>query len=195
MTSLLYEFSDLIDPKKLPRRRKYLHYYIVGFVDGEGCFSVSLKKQDDTRFGWVIDPVFHVTQDKEGAVVLEMLKRVFQCGRIIPKPGQEDTVLQYVVDSRRHLIEVIIPFFNKHKPIIKQRDFEFFKEIVQSLQKGEHKNPEGFMKLVEKVYAMSKDRKRPLEEVLSQIRKRVGASETIRRAPLNYGEDMVQHQK
>ena len=195
MTSLLYEFSDLIDPKKLPKRRKYFHYYIVGFVDGEGCFSVSLKKQEDTRFGWVIDPVFHVTQDKEGAVVLEMLKRVFKCGRIIPKPGQEDTVLQYVVDSRRHLTEVIIPFFNKHKPIIKQRDFEFFKEIVQSLHKGEHKSPEGFMKLVEKVYAMSKDRKHPLEEVLSQIRKRVGASETIRRAPQFSGEDMVQHQK
>ncbi len=191
---MLYEFSDIIDPKNLPRRRKYLHYYIAGFVDGEGCFSVSLKKQDGTRFGWVIDPVFHVTQSKEGSVVLEMLKRVFKCGRIIPKPGQEGSTLQYIVDSRRHLAEVIIPFFNKHKLIAKQRDFESFEGIVQSLQRGEHKNPEGFIELVKKVYEISKDRKHSLEEVLSQIQRRVGASETIRRAPRFSGEDMVQHQ-
>ncbi len=190
---MLYEFSDLVDPKKLPRRRKYLHYYIVGFVDGEGCFSVSIKKQDDTKFGWVVDPVFHVTQDKERGVILKILKRTFKCGRIIPKPGQEDAVLQYVVDSRRHLAEVIIPFFNKHKPIAKQREFEFFKEIVQSLEKGEHKRPKGFIEIVKKAYEMSSDRRHLLEEVLSQIQKRVGASETIRRAPPSGGEDMVQH--
>jgi hypothetical protein len=151
VTSLLYEFSDLIDPQKNCREDGNTFTITLWVLWMEkDAFQCRLKKQDDTKFGWVIDPVFHVTQDKEGAVVLEMLKRVFQCGRIIPKSGQEDTVLQYVVDSRRHLIEVIIPFFNKHKPIIKQRDFKFFKEIVQSLQKGEHKNPEGFMKLVEK---------------------------------------------
>ncbi len=191
---MLYEFSDLMDPKKLPRRRKYLHYYIVGFVDGEGCFSVSIKRQDDTRFGWVIDPVFHIAQSKEHGAVLEIIKRVFNCGRIIPKPGQEDAVLQYIVDSRRHLTEAIIPFFNKHKPIVKQRDFEAFKEIVQSLEKGEHRSLKSFIKLLEKAYAMSSDRKYPLDEVISQIKKRVGASETIRRAPPRGGEDMVQHQ-
>lgn len=190
MKSLLYEFSDLIDPKKLPKRRKYLNYYIVGFVDGEGCFSVSIKRQDDTKFGWVVDPVFHVTQSKERGLILEMLKRVFKCGRIITKPGQE-TVLQYVVDSRRHLAEVIIPFFTKYKPIVKQREFELFKEVVQRLEKGEHRDIEGFKKLVKKAYEMSEDRKHLLEEVLSQIQERVGASETIRRAPPKGGEDMV----
>ena len=72
---MLNEFKDIIDPKMLPNRRKYLHYYIVGLVDGEGCFSISIKKQDNTKFGWVIDPVFHVTQNKEHAAVLEILKR------------------------------------------------------------------------------------------------------------------------
>jgi hypothetical protein len=190
---LLHEFSDLMDPKGLPRRRKYLHYYIVGFVDGEGCFSVSIKKQEDTKFGWVIDPVFHITQDKERSVILEIIKRVFNCGRIIPKPGREDAVLQYVVDSRRHLAEVIIPFFDKHKPIVKQREFKAFKEIVQSLEKGEHRSPEGFIELLEKAYKMSCDRKHSLEEVVSKMKERVGASETIRREPLDCGEDMVQH--
>ena len=169
MTVVLNEFKDLIDPKVLPRRRKYLYYYILGLVDGEGCFSISIKKQDDTRFGWVIDPVFHVTQSKDHKVVLEILRRVFGCGRIIPKPGQEESTCIYVVDSRQNLVEKIIPFFKKHRPIIKQREFQQFAEIVEGLHKGEHRTLEGFKKLLEKAYEASTDRKYNLSEVISSI--------------------------
>ncbi len=197
-----YGLSE-IDLERLPRRRKYLYYYIVGLVDGEGCFSVSIREQDNTRFGWVIDPVFHIAQRKDRAAVLEIIRRVFNCGRIVPKPGQEDTMLQYVVDSRRHLIEVVIPFFTKHRLIIKHSEFEAFKEIVEGLERGEHRSLEGFIKLLEKAYVMSDSRTYSLDEIVSRIKGRVGASETIRRAPLRDdedmlqargGEDMVQHQ-
>jgi hypothetical protein len=180
---MLYEFADLIDPKRLPSRRKYLNYYLTGFIDGEGCFSISVKKQDDTKFGWVVDPVFHVTQNKGRGLVLEILKRILKCGRIIPKPGQEEDVLQYVVDSRRSLIGAIIPFFDKNKPVAKWREFEFFKEIVSSLENGEHRTVTGITQLIRRAYEMSEDRKLPLEEVLEQIQRRVDTSETIRRAP------------
>lgn len=180
---MLHEFSDIIDAKRLPKRMKYLHYYILGLVDGEGCFSISVKKQDDTKFGWVVDPVFHVTQAKENFPVLEMLRRVFRCGRIIPKPGQENTVLQYIVDSRKQLAEKIIPFFRKHKPIVKWNEFEAFAEIVEALEKGEHRSFEGLKRIIEKAYQLSRDRKYTLEEVLAEIDRRRGASETIRRAP------------
>ncbi|MEM1944363.1 MAG: LAGLIDADG family homing endonuclease [Nitrososphaerota archaeon] len=167
----------------LPSRRRYLSYYIVGLVDGEGCFSISVKKQDNTRFGWVIDPVFHVSQRKEGLAVLQVLRRFFNCGRIIPKPGQDETMIQYVVDARKHLAEKIIPFFMKHKPIIKWHAFHSFAEIVEALERGEHRSPEGFRKLVEKAYALSQDRKHTLDEILYELRKRVDASETIRWSP------------
>jgi hypothetical protein len=180
---MLSEFKDIIDPKMLPNRRKYLHYYIVGLVDGEGCFSISIKKQDNTKFGWAIDPVFHVTQNREHVAVLEILKRVFNCGRIIPKPGQEETTLQYIVDARRNLAEKIIPFFKKHKPIIKWREFQYFAEIVEGLERGEHRSLEGFKKLLEKAYEASSERKYRLSDILSELERRVDASETIRRAP------------
>ena len=166
---MLNEFKDIIDPKILPKRRKYLHYYILGLVDGEGCFSISIKKQDNTRFGWVIDPVFHVTQSKEHIVVLEILRRVFGCGRIIPKPGQEESTYIFIVDSRRNLAEKIIPFFKKHQLIIKQKEFQRFVEIVEGLQRGEHKTLKGFKKLLEKAYEASSDRKYKLNDIISSI--------------------------
>jgi hypothetical protein len=90
--------------------------------------------------------MFHVTQGREHRQILEILKAVFKCGRIIPKPGQEDMVLQYVVDARRHLAERIVPFFKKYKPIIKWREFEIFAEVVEALEKGEHKNAKRLQK-------------------------------------------------
>ena len=180
---MLYEFRDLIDPGRLPSRRKYLYYYIVGLVDSVGCFSVSIRKQDDVKFGWAIDPVFHVTQSRDQMVVLEILKRVFNCGRIVPKPGQEDSMLQYVVDARRSLAEKIIPFFRKHKPIVKWREFQCFAEIVEGLERGEHRSLDGFKNLLKKAYEISPDREYKIDYILSEIERRVDASETIRRAP------------
>jgi hypothetical protein len=177
---MLFEFKDLINPSKLPSRRKYLDYYILGFIDGEGCFSISLKKQDNTKYGWVIDPIFHVTQHKDNRIILEICKRILGCGRIISKPGQEETVLQYIVDNRRHLIEKIIPFFRKNKPIVKSREFKYFCKIVEALENGEHKNAEGLKKLVKMAYELSDERKHPIEEVMKEIDERMDASETKR---------------
>ena len=180
---MTHKSKDIFDMVQLPKRQKYLAYYIVGFTDGEGCFSISLKKQDDTKFGWVVDPVFHITQHKDNRVALEICKRVLGCGRIIPKPGQEDNVLQYVVDNRRHLVEKVIPFFKKHKPIVKREDFQFFYEVVEALHRGDHKEAEKLKGLIKKTYDKAGERKRRLEDILKSIDERVDASETTSRTP------------
>ena len=177
---MLFEFKDLIDPSKLPRRRKYLNYYLLGFTEGEGCFSVSIKKQGGTKYGWVVDPVFHVTQHKDNIVVLKLFKKVLGCGRIIPKPSQEEKILQYIVDNRRHLSEKVIPFFKKHRPIIKSKEFTYFCKIVEALENGEHKKAEGLKRVIKMAYDLSNERKYPIEELIKEIERRVGASETIR---------------
>lgn len=169
---MLYEFKDLAVTKRLPRRKKELNYYLAGFTDGEGCFSIALKKQADTRFGWVLDPVFHITQNKDKKFILEIFKRTLTCGRIIPKPGQEET-LQFIVDNRRQLAEKIIPFFEKYKLLVKYNDFELFKEIVQALERKEHSNINKFIELVKKAYKMNqngKQRRYDLNSILKELR-------------------------
>ena len=46
-------------------KRKYLFYYMAGFVEGDGCFSVSIKRHKQMKFGWVVDPMFSVYQHKK----------------------------------------------------------------------------------------------------------------------------------
>jgi len=157
---------------KLLKKKRYLRFYILGFVDAEGCFSVSLKKQDTTRFGWVLDPLFQVTQHKSNRSVLEQIKKELVCGRIVEKPGQKDTLI-YLVDNRRQLREKVIPFFEKYKLITKGGDFQKFKEIVTGLENKEHFEIETFTKLIEKAFKMNlegKQRRYKLEEVLKNLK-------------------------
>ena len=44
------------------QERLKIAYWLVGFVDGEGTFSVSVFKNDTTKTGWQVFPEFVVTQ-------------------------------------------------------------------------------------------------------------------------------------
>ncbi len=168
---MLVEFKDLVDPKLLPARRKELHYYLAGFADGEACFSVSIKKQKGTRFGWVLDPVFQVTQRDENKFVLHLFKRVLNCGRVIPKPGQPGTSV-FMVDNRRQLHEKVVPFFERYKLLVKKRDFELFKEIIEGLENKKHWTREGFLELVDLAFHMNlegKQRRYTKEEIIKSL--------------------------
>jgi hypothetical protein len=156
---------------------QFIHYFL-GFVDGEGCFHISLKKQKSAKMRWVLDPIFHVTQHKNHKELLYNFQKLIGCGIVIKKYGQPDT-MQYVVQSRKELIEKIIPFFKKNKLIVKRKNFEIFAEVVGSLNKHQHSNIQDFRKLVKKVFIMNnggKYRKYSLKEVLNSLE----SSETIR---------------
>jgi len=154
--------------------------WVVGFVDGEGCFCVSVHR--NVRFakrtgGWQLHPVFQVYQHHRHRAVLEGLIEFFGCGRIRPK-GPKSSVLTYAVDSLIHLEGTIVPFFERHPLVVKHRDFVAFAEIVRSLRAKEHFTAEGFERLVRLAYGMNvegKQRARHIDEVL-------GSSETARRA-------------
>ena len=46
-------------------------YYITGFVDGEGCFSVTIQRSRNVRLGIQIIPEFHVSQHQNRTEVLQ----------------------------------------------------------------------------------------------------------------------------
>ena len=155
--------------------------WVVGFVDGEGCFCVSVHHNQRCApgtGGWQLHPVFQVYQHQRYRAVLEELVAFFACGRIRPK-GPKSSVLTYAVDSLQALEGSILPFFEQYPPVIKQCDFRLFAEIVRSMRRKEHLQRTGFERLLRLAYAMNaygKQRARTLEEVLE------GSSETARQA-------------
>src|SRR3989440_11292598 len=56
--------------------------WVVGFVDGEGCFSVTIQRCRVVKLGWQVFPEFVVTQGAKSLSALQALQRFFGCGRI-----------------------------------------------------------------------------------------------------------------
>ena len=109
-----------------------LNSYISGFVDGEGCFSVSVHSNPFTHRhgGWQICPAFHVYQHSDHRLVLDALHSHFGCGYIRPK-GPRSTVLTYAVSALRDLETTIVPFFEEQRLLVKDEDFRIFAVIVR----------------------------------------------------------------
>jgi hypothetical protein len=154
--------------------------WVVGFVDGEGCFSVSVHRSSmmHRHGGWQLQPVFQVYQHRDHRDVIEALVSFFGCGRVRPKGPHSDT-LTYVVESLRDLGRSVLPFFEEHPPVVKRSDCAKFAEIVRSMQRKEHLTRSGFERLVRLAYGMNangKQRARSVDEVLA------GSSETVRGA-------------
>jgi LAGLIDADG DNA endonuclease family protein len=157
--------------------------WIVGFVDGEGCFSVSVHRNGNAKStgGWQLHPVFHVYQHQQHRAVLEALVRFFGCGRIRAK-GPGSAVLTFAVDGLTALEEHIVPFFEAHPLVVKHDDFFRFALIVRSMRRREHLTAKGFEQNVRLAYAMNaagKQRARSIDEIL------LGSSETARQARSN----------
>ncbi len=172
--------ADNQQETKSPRTELDPHW-VVGFVDGEGCFSVSIHQNPYVRRtrGWHIQPLFHVYQHELSGGARRVVS-FFGCGRVRPK-GPKSSVLTYAVSSLRDLEERILPFFECHPLIIKRDDFQRFAAIVRAIRRKEHLESSGFERVVRLAFAMNangKQRARTLEQILS------GSSETARQAPL-----------
>jgi LAGLIDADG endonuclease len=54
---------------------------VVGFVDGEGCFSISVVRNTGCLLGWQVQHEFSVTQAAPSRHALELVQRVLEGGR------------------------------------------------------------------------------------------------------------------
>ena len=108
--------------------------WIVGFTDGEGCFSVSIIKNQNSRAGWQVFPEFVITQGKKSLPALEIFQKYFQCGKIYENKrydNHKEYLYRYCIRSICDLQNVIIPFFKKNKlRTAKSNDFKSFVIIL-----------------------------------------------------------------
>jgi hypothetical protein len=94
---------------------------------------------------------------------------------IYPKSGNPK-VLVYEISSTKVLRDKVVPFFERYiVPFTcKGETFTRFREILDAMERGEHREPSGLAEIVRKVYAMNPNskgraRSRPLDEVLARI--------------------------
>lgn len=120
-------------------------YYITGFTDGEGCFSLSLYQEKRTLTGWQIKPIFSIALHNRDINILEAIQRTFGVGKIY-KHGADS--IQYRVSSLKD-IKIIIAHFNNYPLVTKKCiDYLLFKQAFSLMEKKEHLTNEGLLKLI-----------------------------------------------
>lgn len=152
--------------KKVPgadnqqERLKFIGW-IVGFVDGEGCFTVSFFRHPKSRLRlkWQVFPEFVITQEMKSKKALEDIKKFFGCGMIYLNKrydNHHEHLLKYVVRNREELLRNIIPFFEDN-PLqsAKRNDFKVFAKIVKMMSKGRHLEEKGLGKIRSMVETMN----------------------------------------
>lgn len=150
-------------------------YFLAGFIEGEGSLLVRIKPHETSRFGYYADPEFHLAQPHSGLPLLKLAQEVFGTGRIFPTQGSKNCYT-FTIHCRRSLWEKVVPFFEKYVVpySCKRETFYRFREILELMNQGEHRRPEGLARIVEKAYAMNPatkgtQRHQPLHEVLARI--------------------------
>ena len=122
--------------------------WIVGFVDGEGCFSVSFVRNKTTRFGYQIFVEFVITQGEKSLHVLENVQEHFGCGKIYRNARHDnhrEDLYRYCVRSINDHATKIIPFFENYPlQTAKRDDFDSFVTVVEMMKNSEHLFADGF---------------------------------------------------
>lgn len=133
------------------QERLKLANWIVGFVDGEGCFSISIFKNRTSKSGFQVMPEFVVTQGQKSLNVLEDIKNFFGCGSIFINrryDNHKENIYRYCVRSLQDLHEKIIPFFKQNQlKTSKKQDFTLLCKVVEMMIQRHHLTVEGLEKI------------------------------------------------
>lgn len=145
-------------------------FYVAGFVDGEGYFSVSFRKLDRNLVKFETRASFSIGQKKtpQNYLILERIRILFQGGSI----RGDRNMYKYETRNLSHIREKIIPFFKKY-PLYTSKSIDFIKfcEICSLLAAKQHLNKTGLLKVLDLAETMnpSGTRKVALNQVRAQL--------------------------
>jgi LAGLIDADG endonuclease len=133
--------------------------WVVGFVDGEGCFFVGINRQLSMKVGWQVLPEFRVVQHERDVSILEQLREFFGCGQITTNHGDRKELR---IRGLRELRERVVPFFKAH-PLrtVKRSSFDRFAEVVAMMDQGDHLTTEGLGRIRELAAGMNRGARNP----------------------------------
>lgn len=106
-------------------------YYLTGFVDGEGCFNLSIYKNSRMLTGLQVKPIFKISLHEKDKALLESIKISLGVGKIY-RHGKDS--LEFRVSGLKNL-RVVIKHQDEYPLITKKlADYILFKQAVELIQ-------------------------------------------------------------
>jgi hypothetical protein len=127
--------------------------YVCGFVDGEGCFHVSINKIPKMSVGWQVLPEFRVVQHERDESVLKELQKFFGVGKIVTNHGTRKELRIRKLNELRD----VVSFFTKYKlQTQKKKNLEIFANILELMEHKKHLTIEGLTEIANLCWSMNR---------------------------------------
>ena len=120
--------------------------YIVGFVDGEGCFSITINKNSDRLPE--IRLIFEIELREDDEPILREIQKVLGCGNIYrldyERYAKWRPHVKLKVSNFNDISQKIIPFFTRYPLQAKKRlQFRQFCRVAELIKDKQHLTIEG----------------------------------------------------
>lgn len=122
-------------------------YYLVGLVDGEGCFCVSFNKHKTNRL-LEVRLLFEIELREDDKEILERVKETLGCGNIYylnyERYKKWKPHYKYKVSNLKDISEKVIPFFQRYTLQAKKKhSFATFCKVTELMKKKHHLTQKG----------------------------------------------------
>ena len=155
---MMSQASDNVSGADNQQERPETIGWAVGFVDGEGCFSIAIQRCRMVKLGWQVFPEFVVTPGSKSLAAPEALQQFFGCGRIHINrryDNHKENLCRYCVRAVADLRNRIVPFFRGYPlKTAKQQDFLLFAHVLDLMRDQKHLSWSGLLEIaavVEKI--------------------------------------------
>lgn len=140
--------------------------WVVGFVDGEGCFHVSINRHDGMTAGYQVLPEFVVVQHERDVQVLHGIKKFFGGGIVRQNHGDRQCLRVRKLET----LEKVCEFFMAHPlKTRKQQDFLKFRKVISLMRADKHLDKIGVGEIVEVALSMNTAQRPSLEKILKEL--------------------------
>lgn len=146
-------YSNIKHVNKILRRNFILNedkfkldpYWVTGFIDAEGCFSVIIELDNISK--WKVRVSFEVNLHEKDKDILYKINSFFKRGNIYNRLDKKRCV--YRVSNVNYIKDIIIPHFTKYPLITKKgKDFLLWSKVIELILNKDHLKKEGFLKIL-----------------------------------------------
>lgn len=127
-------------------------HYVAGFIDGEGCFSISVGKHKTLKRGKEIRPEFEIELRADDREILERICLTIGTRRIYDLSYERYGWLphvKYKIGGRKDMVKYLFPFLDKYPLQAKKKHaYKIFKQIVLMMERKEHLTDVGYSKIL-----------------------------------------------
>ena len=152
--------------------------WVIGFVDGEGCFSIGFARQPNRtsrrgyKTGYQVAHSFVVVQGARSVSCLTELKEFFGVGSVTINrryDNHKEHLYRYTVSRRDDLSEIIVPFFWRYPLRSSKRfDFEKFSKCLEIMTARRHLTTAGLIEIAEITQTMN--HRKPRQDLIRILR-------------------------